>query len=118
MTRERLQYNLCCFFLDVQRGCLIVKPLRHNSSEVVYMHSKQTVKYICKEYLSGHRYFFKQEIIAVQSWEQPDTLIWGAQRPITEKTFRRRQKEGYKCYTYQMKSSPAKVIPFPIQYLG
>ncbi|RKL68807.1 hypothetical protein CR203_01820 [Salipaludibacillus neizhouensis] len=77
------------------------------------MHSKQTVRYICKNYISGYSYYFKQEIIACHSWDQPETLIWGALRPITKKTFMKRNEEGYKCYSYQMKTSPADVIPFP-----
>lgn len=77
------------------------------------MHSKQTVRYICKKYISGNSYYFKQEIIACHSWDQPDTLIWGALRPITKKTFMKRKEEGYKYYNYQVKTSPADVIPFP-----
>ncbi|PYZ94398.1 hypothetical protein CR194_02370 [Salipaludibacillus keqinensis] len=76
------------------------------------MHSKQTVRYICKKYLSGNCYYFKQEIIAFDSWEDLDSLYWGAERPITEKTFWMRKKQGYKCKIEKIKQSPALVIPF------
>ncbi|KGA97076.1 hypothetical protein AJ85_21360 [Alkalihalobacillus alcalophilus ATCC 27647 = CGMCC 1.3604] len=76
------------------------------------MHSKQTVTYICETYFSGNQYFYKKELITFDSWNNPSSLAWSTPRPISEKTFKRRKKEGYKViYTYNEKI-PAKVIPF------
>ncbi len=76
------------------------------------MHSKQTVKYICVSYLSGNRYFYKVELITHDSWENIDSLSWSTPRPISEATFEKRRREGYKVEYIKRMSAPAKIIPF------
>lgn len=76
------------------------------------MHSKQTVKYICHSYSSGNKYFYKTELITYDSWEDIDSLGWTRPRPISEMTFRKREKEGYKVEYKTLKKEPAEVIPF------
>ncbi|ARK29436.1 hypothetical protein [Halalkalibacter krulwichiae] len=76
------------------------------------MHSKQTVKYICKEYPSGNHYFYKTELITHDSWEKIESLMWSALRPISETTFQKRKREGYKVEYIKMKKQPAEILPF------
>ncbi|SDY58563.1 hypothetical protein SAMN05421736_102336 [Evansella caseinilytica] len=76
------------------------------------MHSKQTVKYICERYPSGNCYYFKQEMITSDSWEDISSLQWGVKRPITKMTFERRKKEGYRTVETYIHRPPARVIPF------
>ena len=71
---------------------------------------KRTVKYICESYPSGNQYFYKQEVITYQSWENPSSLMWSAPRPITEKTFKIRQNEGFKVEYHQQTKQPAVVF--------
>ncbi|GAE33506.1 hypothetical protein [Halalkalibacter akibai] len=76
------------------------------------MHSKQTVKYVCKSYPSGNQYYYKLEVITHDSWEKIESLDWSAPRPISKSTFEKRQKEGYKVEYIKMSNPPAEVIPF------
>jgi hypothetical protein len=76
------------------------------------MHSKQTVKYICKTYPSGNHYFYKVELITHDSWNNIESLSWSAPRPISKNTFSKREKEGYKVEYIKMNTQPAKVLPF------
>lgn len=76
------------------------------------MHSKQTVKYICRTYQSGNCYYFKTELITHASWEQLESLSWSAPRPISERTFKKRQKEGYKVEYINETKQPALILPF------
>ncbi|MCR6096624.1 hypothetical protein HXA31_05535 [Salipaludibacillus agaradhaerens] len=76
------------------------------------MHSKNTVRYFCEVYLSGNKYYFKQEIITNDSWENTDSLYWGKKRPITAKTFNYWKKRGYQCRTVYLYNQPAEIIPF------
>lgn len=74
------------------------------------MHSKQTVKYICEKYPSGFCYYYKTELITHDSWERIESLSWSAKRPISEKTFHKRKKEGYKVEERYINKAPAEVI--------
>ncbi|MET3504660.1 hypothetical protein [Halalkalibacter oceani] len=76
------------------------------------MHSKQTVKYICRTYISGNRYYYKMELISHASWEQPESLNWSTPRPISERTFKKREKEGYKVEYINETKQPALILPF------
>lgn len=76
------------------------------------MHSKQTVKYICKIYPSGNRYYYKTEIITHDRWDNVHSLSWSSLRPVSEKTFLKRKKEGYKTEYHYVHKPPAKIIPF------
>lgn len=78
------------------------------------MHSKNTVKYICKEYISGNRYYYKQEIITHDSWDKLQSLAWSTPRPISESTYQKRKNEGYKTEYYYIEKKPAKVIPLKV----
>jgi hypothetical protein len=77
------------------------------------MHSKQTVIYICKEYSSGNRYYYKKELITHDNWENPESLAWSSPRPIAKTTYLRRKKAGYKTEYIRIKKKPAEIIPFP-----
>lgn len=74
------------------------------------MHSKQTVKYICQQYPSGNCYYYKTELITHDRWENIESLAWSSLRPITENTFRKRQKEGYKVEFQYINKRPAEII--------
>ncbi|MBU9714725.1 hypothetical protein KS419_23550 [Bacillus tamaricis] len=76
------------------------------------MHSKQTVKYICEKYPSGNCYYFKQEVITYNSWEDISSLQWGRKRPISKTTFDKRKKEGYRTVEEFIQRPPAVIIPF------
>lgn len=84
----------------------------HTSTEVVHMHSKQTVKYIRERYSSGNCYYFKQEMITHDSWEDISSLQWGRKRPVTKRTFEKRKGEGYRVVDIYIDSPPAVVLPF------
>jgi hypothetical protein len=75
------------------------------------MHTKQTVIYICKEYTSGNRYYYKKELITHDNWTNIQSLAWSAPRPISERTFFKRKKDGYKTEHIKIHKSPAKIIP-------
>lgn len=79
------------------------------------MHTKRTVKYTCHQYPSGNCYYYKSEIITHHSWQDLDSLQWSTPRPITEKTFLKREKQGYKVEYVSHKKSLAKIIPFKRQ---
>ncbi|ADU30022.1 hypothetical protein [Evansella cellulosilytica] len=76
------------------------------------MHSKQTVKYICERYPSGNCYYFKQEMITSNSWQDVTSLQWGMKRPITKITYDKRKKEGYRTEESFIERQPAVVLPF------
>jgi hypothetical protein len=73
------------------------------------MHSKQTVKYICEKYLSGNCYYYKQEIITHDCWENLNSLAWSAPRPITKETYLKKKQEGYKTEIKYINKQPAKI---------
>ena len=74
------------------------------------MHSKQTVKYICEIYPSGNKYYYKQEIITHDSWDNLSSLAWSTPRPITEDTFLKGKVNGYKVEERKINKQPAKII--------
>ncbi|MDQ0205642.1 hypothetical protein [Alkalicoccobacillus murimartini] len=74
------------------------------------MHSKQTVKYICERYPSGQSYYYKQEIITHDSWDNIDSIAWSTPRPITKKTFEKRKKDQYRVEIRVKHKLPAEVI--------
>lgn len=76
------------------------------------MHSKQTVKYICETYPSGNLYYYKIELITHDSWNNIESLMWSAPRPISKDTFQKRKNEGYKIEYVKKKNQPAVIIPF------
>ncbi|MCA0987712.1 hypothetical protein [Guptibacillus algicola] len=76
------------------------------------MHTKQTVRYICEQYQSGNHYFYKQELITHDSWQNPSSIQWSAKRPITRRTFQAKQKEGYKTIIIKIEKAPAEVLLF------
>lgn len=76
------------------------------------MHSKQTVKYVCEKYPSGNSYYYKQEIITHDCWDNLDSLAWSAPRPITKETFLKQKQSGYKTETNYINKQPAKIFRF------
>ncbi|WP_088102412.1 hypothetical protein [Halalkalibacter urbisdiaboli] len=76
------------------------------------MHSKVTVKYICEVYPSGNCYYYKQELITHDSWDNPGSICWSTPRPISKRTYLLRKKEGYKIEERVLTKQPAKIIPF------
>ncbi|WP_347550893.1 hypothetical protein ABFG93_04175 [Pseudalkalibacillus hwajinpoensis] len=76
------------------------------------MHTKHTVRYICERYPSGNCYYFKQELITHDSWQNPQSIEWSARRPITERTFHQKEKEGYKTISTFIQKNPAVVLHF------
>jgi hypothetical protein len=79
------------------------------------VHSVYTVRYICEEYPSGNRYYYKQELITHDSWDNPDSLAWSHPRPISKKTYCKRKKGGYRTEHRFVDKQPAKIIHFPFQ---
>ncbi len=77
------------------------------------MHSKQTVKYICEQYPSGNCYFYKQEIITHDNWENLNSLAWSAPRPIAKETFLKQKQAGYKTETKFINKQPASIYHLP-----
>ncbi|MCY0877289.1 MAG: hypothetical protein OWT28_13605 [Firmicutes bacterium] len=79
------------------------------------MHSKETVVYICEEYLvTGHKLFFKQELLTSQSHADQTSVYWSRRKPITDGTFRLAQQNGYTCHIIQVHQPPAQVLPLPV----
>lgn len=76
----------------------------------VLMHSKQTVRYICEEYTSGRKLFFKQELVTMGSWNHIESLYWTRPRPISERTFNKQKKAGFPVEVRQMKNKPADIV--------
>ncbi|WP_059102509.1 hypothetical protein [Shouchella shacheensis] len=76
------------------------------------MHTKQTVRYICEFYPSGRSYYYKQEYITHDSWQNLDSVAWSAPRPIRKKTFLKREKEGYTTEYRHHEQPPAVILPF------
>ncbi|KZE67848.1 hypothetical protein AWM68_18160 [Fictibacillus phosphorivorans] len=74
------------------------------------MHSRQTVRYICEEYVSGNCYYYKSEIITHDNWKNLDSLSWSRPRPISKKTFMKQKKAGYKTEHKFIKKEPAVVV--------
>ncbi|WP_100406857.1 hypothetical protein [Bacillus solitudinis] len=75
------------------------------------MHSKNTVKYICECYPSGNKYYYKQELITHDSWNNPKSINWSSPRPISERTYKNRKTEGFKTEVHYSTKLPAIVIP-------
>jgi len=74
------------------------------------MHSKQTVKYICHIYPSGHIYYFKQEIITHDHWKNLQSLAWSSLRPVSKSTVMKRKREGYQVEKVKIDKPPADII--------
>jgi hypothetical protein len=74
------------------------------------MHTKQTVKYICEIFPSGNSYYYKQEIITHECWDNLESLAWSTPRPISRKTFEKRLKEKYRTEYIQKQS--AEILDF------
>lgn len=74
------------------------------------MHSKQTVRYICEEYPSGRKLYYKTELITMGSWNQIESLYWTRPRPISERTFNKQKKAGFPVEVRQMKNKPADIV--------
>lgn len=79
---------------------------------MIFLHSKQTVRYICQQYPSGNKYYFKQEMITTDSWDQLTSIVWGRRRPITKRTYEKRKKEGYRIFEEFIEKEQAIVLPF------
>lgn len=79
------------------------------------MHSKQTVKYVCEKYPSGNCYYFKQEIITHDSWDNLDSLAWSAPRPISKATFLKGKKAGFKIEEKYINKQPATIFQLKIK---
>ncbi|WP_174520719.1 hypothetical protein [Alicyclobacillus shizuokensis] len=80
------------------------------------MHSRETVWYICRRYMRGDKAterYYKRELLTSDSYRNLDSLYWSTERPITRRTWRKAQCEGYKCDTYTVYLPPLEVIPFP-----
>ena len=76
------------------------------------MHTKHTVRYICERYLSGNCYYYKQELITHDSWQNPASINWSTKRPISSRTFFAKEREGYKTVNILHRKKPAEVLPF------
>ncbi|TLS37919.1 hypothetical protein [Pseudalkalibacillus caeni] len=76
------------------------------------MHSKHTVRYICEEYSSGNKYFYKQELITHDTWQNPASIQWSARRPITRQTFMKNKLAGFPVIYRHIKKEPGTIIPF------
>lgn len=77
------------------------------------MHTKSTVKYICKHYvISKNKYYYKQELLTNDSWNNLESLYWSKPRPISERTFLKAKDIGFKCIVEEIKTPPAKIIQF------
>jgi len=78
------------------------------------MHSRHTVRYICEVYPSGNRYYYKQELIAPDGWQKPESIMWSRPRPITERTFRKAKKAGYHVVVRHIEKPPADIVCLPL----
>lgn len=88
----------------------MVKGHTELKKEVIKMHSRQTVKYISESYPSGNIYYYKQELITHDRWDNIQSLSWSTPRPITKQTFVKRQKEGYRIEKRNIKNKAATII--------
>ncbi|OIJ15981.1 hypothetical protein BKP35_03065 [Anaerobacillus arseniciselenatis] len=79
------------------------------------MHSKQTVKYICEKYPSGNSYYYKQEVITHDNWDNLNSLAWSTPRPISKETFLKQKKAGFKAEVKYINKQPAKVVCLHMQ---
>ncbi|WP_017728248.1 hypothetical protein [Halalkalibacterium ligniniphilum] len=77
------------------------------------MHSKHTVKYICEQYPSGNCYYYKQEIITQDTWQNIGSLMWSTPRPISKGTFVQKAKQGYVVEHRTITKPPAQIISLP-----
>ncbi|RNA69025.1 hypothetical protein EBO34_03455 [Alteribacter keqinensis] len=82
------------------------------------MHSKQTVRYLCQKYPSGNEYFYKEEIITHDTWDNLDSLEWGRRRPVSKATVEKRKKEGYRVITTEVRKPKGKLFYFPAANLS
>ncbi|TMW73711.1 hypothetical protein [Alteribacter natronophilus] len=78
------------------------------------MHSKQTVRYLCQIYPSGNEYYFKEEIITHDSWDNLNSLEWGRRRPVTKETFEKRRREGYRVHRTFIDKPMGQLLHFPL----
>lgn len=75
------------------------------------MHAKTTVRYICEHYIhTGSKYYFKTELLTNDTYKNVESLYWSKPRPITERTFKQAQKNGYPNEIVTIKRRPAMVI--------
>jgi hypothetical protein len=79
------------------------------------VHSKNTVKYICEKYPSNNCYYYKQEIITHDCWDNLNSLAWSAPRPITKETFMKQKQAGFKTEIRYINKSPAKVYQLQLK---
>ncbi|MCL6446017.1 MAG: hypothetical protein K6T83_21670 [Alicyclobacillus sp.] len=80
------------------------------------MHSKETVWYICRRTVRGdqvYERYYKRELLTTDSYRNLDSLYWSDERPITRRTWKKAQREGYKCDTYTLYLPPVELIQFP-----
>lgn len=75
------------------------------------MHSKATVFYVCQYYVyTGLKLYYKRELITTDSFRNLDSVYWSRPRPVSERTFKKAQKEGYKCEIARIYTLPGDVI--------
>ncbi|PYZ98538.1 hypothetical protein CR205_08110 [Alteribacter lacisalsi] len=82
------------------------------------MHTKQTVRYLCQIYPSGNEYYYKEEIITHDSWDNLNSLQWGRRRPVTKQTYEKRRKEGYRVHKAYIDKPKGKLLHFPVSKFG
>jgi hypothetical protein len=62
------------------------------------MHTKETVWYLCHEFvLNGVKFYYKREMLTTDTHRQPKSVYWSRPKPISKWTFEKAQKNGYKC---------------------
>lgn len=79
------------------------------------MHSRQTVKYICEHFSSGHDYYYKMEYITHDKWSNLQSIAWSTPKPVSRNTFLKRQKEGFPCEYVKRQSATIVAIPPSIE---
>lgn len=75
--------------------------------------SKDTVVYICEDYVvSGVQFYWKRELLTLDSYRNPESLYWSRRKPISAKTYRNAQRQGYKCDVVRIMQPPGVVVLF------
>lgn len=74
------------------------------------MHNLKTVIYICEEYPSGNKYYYKKEILTNDTWKNLNSLYWSQKKPITEATFNKQKNKGYNTEYYFIDKPMAQII--------
>jgi hypothetical protein len=63
------------------------------------MHTKETVWYLCHEYVtSGVKFYYKREMLTTDTYRKLKSVYWSRPKPITKQTFEKAQKGGYKWF--------------------